>query len=68
MMVVGWCFMDVLLCYFILGAVAGSQLCCAVDKYSYRYIYKYIYKYNYEYIYEYNYEYIYEYNYKYNII
>ena len=31
MMVVGWCFMDVLLCYFILGAVAGSQLCSAVD-------------------------------------
>ena len=24
--------MDLLLCYFVLGAVAGSQLCCAVDK------------------------------------
>ena len=35
MMVVGWCFMDVLLCYFILGAVAGSQLCCAVDTHIY---------------------------------
>ena len=25
------CFMDLLLCYFVLGAVAGSQLCCAVE-------------------------------------
>ena len=35
------CFMDLLLCYFVLGAVAGSQLCCAVDRYRYRHIYRY---------------------------
>ena len=35
------CFMDLLLCYFVLGAVAGSQLCCAVDIYIYRYYYYY---------------------------
>ena len=27
--------MDLLLCYFVLGAVAGSQLCCAVDTVQY---------------------------------